>query len=72
MEDMAEAISRILGKESIVDPATIGHSMGGYAALAYAEKYGENLGGLGLFHSTGYADSNQKKKRIGNVLSMRQ
>ncbi len=38
----------------------VGHSMGGYIALAYAEKYPENLSGLGLFHSTSYADSKEK------------
>ena len=38
----------------------IGHSMGGYIALAFAEKYPETLCGLGLFHSTSYADSKEK------------
>lgn len=40
----------------------IGHSMGGYIALALAEKYPELLRGLGLFHSTAYADSEEKKQ----------
>lgn len=40
----------------------IGHSMGGYVALAFAEKYSELLNGLGLFHSTAYADSEEKKQ----------
>lgn len=39
----------------------IGHSMGGYIALAYAKKYGDFIGGLGLFHSTAFADSEEKK-----------
>lgn len=39
----------------------IGHSMGGYVTLALAEKYPELLNGLGLFHSTAYADSEEKK-----------
>lgn len=39
----------------------IGHSMGGYIALAYARKYGDFIAGLGLFHSTAFADSEEKK-----------
>ncbi len=38
----------------------IGHSMGGYVSLAFAEKYSSYLKGLGLFHSTSYADSKEK------------
>jgi pimeloyl-ACP methyl ester carboxylesterase len=39
----------------------IGHSMGGYILLAFAEKYGNHLNAFGLFHSTAYADSEEKK-----------
>jgi pimeloyl-ACP methyl ester carboxylesterase len=39
----------------------IGHSMGGYVALAFAEKYPQMITGLGLFHSTSFADSDEKK-----------
>ena len=35
--------------------------MGGYVALAFAEKYPHLLNSLGLFHSTSYADSEEKK-----------
>jgi pimeloyl-ACP methyl ester carboxylesterase len=43
-------------------PATlIGHSMGGYITLAFAEKYGDELGAFGLFHSSAYADKEEKK-----------
>ncbi len=40
----------------------IGHSMGGYTALAFAEKYPAQLVGLGLFHAHPYADSEAKKE----------
>lgn len=40
----------------------IGHSMGGYIALMYAKKYGDFIAGLGLFHSSAFADSTEKKK----------
>jgi pimeloyl-ACP methyl ester carboxylesterase len=39
----------------------IGHSMGGYIGLAWAEKYPDQVAGLGLFHSTAYADSDERK-----------
>ncbi|HEY6502842.1 MAG TPA: alpha/beta hydrolase [Chitinophagaceae bacterium] len=39
----------------------IGHSMGGYITLAFAEKYGELLNSFGLFHSTAYPDTEEKK-----------
>ena len=63
IEGMAEIIKTIVD-ESIQSPGEkivlVGHSMGGYIALAYAEKYPEDLAGLGLFHSTSYADSKEK------------
>ncbi len=40
----------------------IGHSMGGYITLAYADKYPDDLAGFGLFHSTAYADTEEKKE----------
>ncbi|HTM92045.1 MAG TPA: alpha/beta fold hydrolase, partial [Flavisolibacter sp.] len=40
----------------------IGHSMGGYITLALAEKYPELLNGFGLFHSTAYADAEERKE----------
>ena len=40
----------------------IGHSMGGYITLAFAEKYPQYLDSFGLFHSTAFADSEEKKQ----------
>ncbi len=39
----------------------IGHSMGGYISLAFAEKYSDRLSGLGLFHSSAFPDTEEKK-----------
>ena len=39
----------------------IGHSMGGYITLAFAEKYPEYLSSFGLVHSSSFADNNEKK-----------
>jgi pimeloyl-ACP methyl ester carboxylesterase len=39
----------------------VGHSLGGYVALAMAVKDQGRIAGLGLFHSTAAADSEEKK-----------
>jgi pimeloyl-ACP methyl ester carboxylesterase len=39
----------------------IGHSMGGYITLALVEKYPELVSSFGLFHSSAFADSEEKK-----------
>ena len=38
----------------------IGHSMGGYVTLAFAEKHPQYLSGFGLFHSSAFADNEEK------------
>lgn len=61
MEKMAEDILRLLDQQEIQHCVLIGHSMGGYVSLAFAEKYPERLKGLGLFHSTARPDTEEKK-----------
>lgn len=39
----------------------IGHSMGGYISLAFAEKYPSMLSSIALVHSSAFADSEEKK-----------
>lgn len=62
LEIMAERLYFTLTEEGIHKCTLIGHSMGGYLTLAFAEKYPEMLDGFGLFHSTAYADSDEKKE----------
>ena len=61
MEGMAEMLKAIIDKEKISSFVLIGHSMGGYITLAFAEKYPQYLIKFGLFHSTAYADNEEKK-----------
>jgi len=71
MEGMAECVKDIIVHETASlffksgEPHSvivIGHSMGGYITLALVEKYPEMLIGFGLFHSTAYADSDERKE----------
>ena len=61
MESLADAVQLLLDRLNIDQCVLISHSMGGYATLAFAEKYPERLKGFGLFHSTAYPDSEEKK-----------
>ncbi len=68
MEGMADVIKAIV--DTVFPKASpfrgrlvgVGHSMGGYITLAFAEKYPEYLSAFGLFHSTAFADSGEKKE----------
>ena len=61
LENYAHAIDAILQQEAINRFCFIGHSMGGYIALAFAQMFPQKLYGLGLFHSSAYADDENKK-----------
>ncbi len=61
MEDMADAVKAVLKEIKIDQSVLIGHSMGGYVALAFAEKYPNEIIGLCLMNSTAQADSKEKK-----------
>jgi pimeloyl-ACP methyl ester carboxylesterase len=61
MEEHAEAVLSVLDKEEVKKCVMIGHSMGGYVTLAFADKFEERLVGFGLFHSTAYPDTEPKK-----------
>lgn len=60
MEEMADVVHEVISVLMLKKPIVLGHSMGGYVALAYAELY-ENISGVGLFFSTPYEDSPPRK-----------
>lgn len=62
VEVMADVVNAVLVEAQLSKIVLIGHSLGGYVALAFAKKYAEKLLGLGLFHSHPYPDSEEKKK----------
>ncbi len=60
--DAAESVELTLRKIEPKSYVIIGHSMGGYVALSYLEKYPEKLLGVGLLHSHPFADTEDKKQ----------
>jgi pimeloyl-ACP methyl ester carboxylesterase len=61
VEEMAVELAKLLAKLSIKACVIVAHSLGGYVALALAEKHPDLIKGLCMFHSTAYADSEEKK-----------
>ena len=62
MDYLADTLAAALDKLGVKSATIVGHSMGGYVALAFAERYAERTDGVVLLHSTPYADSDEKKK----------
>jgi pimeloyl-ACP methyl ester carboxylesterase len=62
MELAAEAVLLVLDELGVTAAAVVGHSMGGYIALAFAEHFSHRLAGICLFHSTPNADTEEKRK----------
>ena len=62
MEGMAEVLHTIIHEENIDKCTVIGHSMGGYITLALVESYWNHVNAFGLFHSTAFADTEEKKE----------
>jgi len=61
MEYYADKLHALLKRLDIQKCILVGHSLGGYVGLAFAEKYEHQLFGLGLFHSTAFEDTQEKK-----------
>ena len=61
MEDQADMVQSVLQELKIRKTVLIGHSMGGYIGLAFAELYAENVKGIVLLNSTSKADSEERK-----------
>ena len=61
MDLMADAVAAVLAKEQVEKCIIYGHSMGGYAAEAFARKYPKKTRAIGLVHSTVYPDNEEKK-----------
>ena len=70
MDFLADTLAAALEKLSVKSATIVGHSMGGYMALAFAERYPDRTDGVVLLHSTPYADSEEKKKNRQREISL--
>ena len=71
IEYYADVVYALLQHENINACIMLGHSMGGYITLAFAEKYSSMLKGFGLIHSTAFADNEEKKQnRLKGIAMM--
>jgi pimeloyl-ACP methyl ester carboxylesterase len=70
MEENAVMVREILRNLRIRKAILVGHSMGGYVALAFAECYPEIIKGLVLLNSTSRADSDERKLNRDRAIKM--
>ena len=70
MELMAETVQFVLKNLNIKTATFVGHSMGGYVALAYLELFPSNMEKLILLNSTPQADSEERKSNRNRTIKL--
>jgi pimeloyl-ACP methyl ester carboxylesterase len=73
MTNMAEWVKSILDHLKINSCIMVGHSMGGYVTLEFAEQYPAMLNGIVLFHSHATADTEEvreNRRRTINIVKL--
>ena len=68
INEVAEEVFQWIVQQKIQKPVVIGHSLGGYVALAMAKSHSEMFAGLGLIQSTAFPDSDEKKMNRNKVI----
>lgn len=68
IKDVAQVIIKLIDEMHIRKCVLIGHSLGGYVALALTEERPDLVQGLCLFHSTALADSEEKKSNRNKTM----
>jgi pimeloyl-ACP methyl ester carboxylesterase len=70
MDDLAASVRAVLDAEQVDRIFLVGHSMGGYVTMAFAELFPERLRGYSLLHSTCFADTEEKKTNRDREISL--
>ena len=70
MDYLADVVASALKVLGIEKAYLVGHSMGGYVALAVCERHPQAVAGVVLLHSTPNADSEEKKKNREREISL--
>jgi pimeloyl-ACP methyl ester carboxylesterase len=68
LASIADEVHAVLMANQVNKCVMIGHSLGGYVALAFAEKYAHTLLGVGLCNSTALADTADKKDKRNKLI----
>ena len=64
---MAGIVKEVLNAAGVDQCVMVGHSMGGYVALAFADRYPYSVKGVGLINSHALADSPEHRQRREEV-----
>lgn len=70
IEQMADDVLSLLNALEIPECYLLGHSLGGYITLSFAQRHASRLKGFGLIHSSGYPDSEEAKENRLKSVSM--
>jgi len=70
MSELAAMTAAVLDEELVNKAVVIGHSMGGYITMEFVSQFPERLMGYCLFHSTCFADSEEKKHNREREISL--
>lgn len=70
MEMMADLVKSILNQHKIRKTILVGHSLGGYVSLAFAEKYPDKLHGLVMVNSTANSDSKDRLRSRNQLIEL--
>ena len=62
IEAMARQVNEVIETLALSPCILVGHSLGGYVALAVAESFADKIAGFGLLHSHAFADTAEKQQ----------
>lgn len=70
MEMLADLVAGILSNLKVRKAVIVGHSLGGYVSLAFAEKYPDKIHGMVLINSTANSDSKERLNSRDQLISI--
>ena len=70
LEDVAQMSHELMQSLGFTEYIVMGHSLGGYVALAIEKLYSSHIRAFGLIHSTAFADSKEKKEGRDQVIKI--
>ncbi len=70
LDDVADEVIAFVLAHKLPDSVIVGHSLGGYVALYVLEKRPDLFSKLILFHSTAYADTDERKASRNKVVDL--